>query len=139
MEDCDIAHEPVVYQLGITIYSRIIRVKGEEFHYQISFESTAEEGNRPFVQMHNGMKFSTRDFDNDNWKGGECANWFRGGWWYDRCTEFNLNGVYYADHPFDIGPDRITGPGSSHTAEMVEMRIRPTSPTELGEGSGFAP
>ncbi|XP_062607483.1 fibrinogen-like protein A, partial [Saccostrea cucullata] len=44
---------------------------------------------------HNGMKFSTKDEDND---GGDydddCANTYRGAWWYDLCLRSNLNGLY---------------------------------------------
>ena len=40
----------------------------------------------------NGMKFRTKDRDNDNWSGGQCA---AGGWWYSsNCVYSGLNGIY---------------------------------------------
>lgn len=33
----------------------------------------------------NGLGFSARDHDVDNWRRGNCADWFKGGWWLDNC------------------------------------------------------
>lgn len=38
--------------------------------------------------------FSTRDKDNDIESGQSCAQAARGAWWYEKCTDSNLNGVY---------------------------------------------
>ena len=78
-----------------------------------------------FVETHDGMQFSTKDVDNDRWLLGECANWYKGGWWFNSCTDFNLNGVYYHNVLRDSGPDRITWDYSFDAVEMLEMRIRP--------------
>ncbi|XP_056001370.1 microfibril-associated glycoprotein 4-like [Ostrea edulis] len=43
---------------------------------------------------HNGMKFSTKDSDNDTWSS-NCAASYGNGWWFTRCLYSNLNGVYY--------------------------------------------
>ena len=40
-----------------------------------------------------GSKFTTYDNDNDN-HGLNCAAHRKAGWWFDRCTLMNLNGVY---------------------------------------------
>ena len=46
------------------------------------------------LTSHNGMRFSTRDNDNDNF-GGNCAQSFTGAWWYSGCVDSNLNGRYF--------------------------------------------
>ena len=43
----------------------------------------------------NGMKFATRDKDNDNWSSGNCAQQHHGAWWFNGCFNSHLNGRYY--------------------------------------------
>ncbi|XP_062597661.1 ficolin-1-like [Saccostrea cucullata] len=52
------------------------------------YNGTAGDG---FV--HNGMKFSTHDQDNDL-ESRNCAQMFKGAWWYKDCFRSNLNGRY---------------------------------------------
>ncbi len=49
------------------------------------------------VRNLNGMAFSTKDQDNDRFSY-NCAAGFRSGWWYDACSDSNLNGLYLGQH-----------------------------------------
>ena len=48
------------------------------------------------MAYHNGMKFTTKDNDNDAGSDGNCAEQWNGGWWYNVCHRVNLNGLYPA-------------------------------------------
>lgn len=37
------------------------------------------------LRLHLGMSFTTKDADNDHRSDGNCALWFKGGWWYNNC------------------------------------------------------
>jgi len=42
----------------------------------------------------NGMKFTTKDRDQDRKTNGNCAQKFTGGWWYYRCGYVHLTGMH---------------------------------------------
>ena len=46
------------------------------------------------LDYHNGMKFSTRDNDNDK-HSINCAQIDRGAWWFRYCISSHLNGLYH--------------------------------------------
>ena len=50
---------------------------------------------------HNGMMFTTKDRDNDNY-GSNCAMNRIGAWWFNKCliNHSHLNGLYLS-RPFD--------------------------------------
>ena len=68
---------------------------------------------------HNGMKFTTRDRDNDPW-GSNCALWSGpgGGWWYFYCANIQPNIQYNGTHGIFLI-------GQWHTLPFTEMKIRP--------------
>ncbi|XP_065830597.1 ficolin-2-like isoform X2 [Oscarella lobularis] len=67
---------------------------------------------------HNGMKFSTKDQDNDNFKG-NCAVSYLGSWWFDECYVSNLNGYQYTSR------NGIRWSGwKSGTLKYSEMKFR---------------
>ncbi|KAM4810075.1 fibrinogen-like protein 1 [Rhinophrynus dorsalis] len=115
------------------------RVGNEESSYQLicgEYTGTAGDsltgGFNPEVQWwasHNGMKFSTRDQDNDNYEE-NCAEEDKGGWWYNRCHSVNLNGLYYKG-PYtsktDDGIVWYTWHGWWYSLKYVAMKIRPAS------------
>ena len=71
-------------------------------NYQMHFWGYSELTDRVkgtiFTDRYNGTMFTTRNRDNDNRDGTNCASdFFRGGWWYDSCTSINPNGNYEGD------------------------------------------
>ncbi|XP_076132176.1 angiopoietin-related protein 3 [Alosa pseudoharengus] len=56
---------------------------------------TRLRGNLPdAMSNHTGMRFSTKDRDNDNHEDSNCARNYTGGWWFNACGDTNLNGRY---------------------------------------------
>jgi len=72
---------------------------------------------------HRGMMFTTYDQDNDNAEY-NCADWFRGAWWYDRCLQSNLNGEYNNTY-FGEGVVWNTWLGAYYSLGFTEMKLRP--------------
>ncbi|XP_074662974.1 uncharacterized protein LOC141915376 [Tubulanus polymorphus] len=92
------------------------------------YEGNAGDG----LKKHDNEQFSTKDVDNDRMEkdfGGSCAKRFSGAWWYYKCYQSNLNGVYYrdgkvADKKFD-GVAWKPWKGPKYSIRRVEMKIRP--------------
>ncbi|XP_056013919.1 ryncolin-1-like [Ostrea edulis] len=78
---------------GYAKYSKFI-VGDENSKYKLmtsGYSGTARDG----LKYHNGMKFTTKDQDNDAHGGNyNCAKAWHGAWWYRKCHQSNLNGLY---------------------------------------------
>ena len=75
---------------------------------------------------HRGASFSTKDRDNDVVPH-QCAVTFKGGWWYTRCRDANLNGIY-RNGSHETRADGINWfhwKGDYYSAMRTEMKIRP--------------
>ncbi|XP_038157376.1 fibrinogen-like protein 1 [Cyprinodon tularosa] len=77
---------------------------------------------------HQGMKFSTYDQDNDNYRG-SCAQEDKGGWWFNKCHSANLNGVYYPNGHYsavtDDGVVWYPWRGWWYSLKSCVMKLRP--------------
>lgn len=73
----------------------VFEVGNESTNYTLTvggYQGTAGDS----LNYHNSMMFTTRDRDNDNHSGLQCADFRRGAWWYNACSYSNLNGLYLA-------------------------------------------
>ncbi|XP_062596060.1 ficolin-1-like [Saccostrea cucullata] len=69
-------------------------IADEDSKYKLTVSGYSGTAGDSLIYRHNGMKLTTRDKDNDHWSGGNCAVSNHGAWWYNRCHESNLNGLY---------------------------------------------
>ncbi|XP_071943682.1 angiopoietin-related protein 2-like [Antedon mediterranea] len=68
------------------------RIDTEDSNYALNISGyTGTAGDS--LAVHNGEQFTTKDRDNDK-HSGNCAELYKGGWWYNRCGDSNLNGLY---------------------------------------------
>ena len=88
--------------------------------YQLSISGFTGITTDPFPYL-NGMKFTTKDRDNDQW-GVNCAvnnaDGNSGGWWYKSCSNILLNHQY--KHKYTIHLNN-----KWHSLPFIEMKIKP--------------
>ena len=81
------------------------------------------------TSQHNNQKFSTKDQENDNQKDQNCAQAYKGGWWYNTCHHSNLNGLYHRGkhESFADGVNWHSWKGYNESLEWTEIKVRPKS------------
>ena len=70
------------------------------------------------------MKFSTKNFDNDE-DNRSCAQVFKGAWWYRHCHASNLNGQYLAGYhsSYADGINWVDFKGHHYSLKSSEMKV----------------
>ncbi|NXN95851.1 FBCDB protein, partial [Rhinopomastus cyanomelas] len=106
---------------GVGLFS----VDPEEDGYPISIADYSGTAGDSFLK-HNGMKFTTKDLDNDHSEN-NCAAFYHGAWWYRNCHTSNLNGQYLRGHhsSYADGIEWSSWTGWQYSLKFTEMKIRP--------------
>ena len=78
------------------------------------------------LAVHHGNPFTTRDQDNDIFET-NCAIKFKGAWWYTKCHQSNLNGLYLRGNhsSFADGVNWKHWKGQHYSLKRTEMKVRP--------------
>ena len=79
------------------------------------------------MNYHSGMKFTTKDVDNDYNPNAQCSQTFKGAWWYNKCHRSNLNGQYLAG-PHNSNADGVNWynfKGHYYSLKTSEMKVQP--------------
>ena len=78
------------------------------------------------LAVHRDMPFTTRDQDNDDVVD-NCAIKYNGAWWYERCHQSNLNGLYHRGSHSSMadGVNWFHWKGYHYSLKRTEMKIRP--------------
>ncbi|CAF4367789.1 unnamed protein product, partial [Adineta steineri] len=75
-----------------------------------------------------GMRFTTRDQDNDVSSTKQCAENFFSGWWHKDCTVVNLNGLYIRGNDTSATGIFWSGwLGGNYSLKSCSIKIRPNT------------
>ena len=75
------------------------------------------------LSQHNGMQFTTKDRDNDQYKV-NCATLMLGAWWYKSCVNSNLNGLYHSGLNSGWGVTWYSFLNSNISLKFAQMKLR---------------
>jgi len=70
------------------------RVLPETHNYTLQVYRYAGNAGRDAFSNHNNMMFSTHDRDNDKHTTRNCAAYWGGGFWYNKCIDCGVNAFY---------------------------------------------
>ncbi|XP_014681173.1 PREDICTED: fibrinogen-like protein 1 [Priapulus caudatus] len=89
------------------------------------------------LTQHNNMKFSTPERDNDVHSSEHCAQDYKAGWWYHKCHNSNLNGLYLHG-PYETSSGKSEGidwyawHAWMYSLQSTEMKFRPRGFSVIG-------
>ncbi|XP_076032716.1 fibrinogen C domain-containing protein 1-A-like [Oratosquilla oratoria] len=111
------AVDMVDYELGAhyALYNSF-RVGSESEGYTLDIGNYTGNATDAF-KYHHGRPFTTKDRDNDLYDDGNCAEYFSGAWWFDRCYDALLNGIY------PTVPDRINSSFITWWAHQDDKKV----------------
>lgn len=116
---------------GASTYTRYNKflVEDEESGYTLRISGYDQSSTaRDSMSFHNNQKFSAYDKDQDAQQHDNCAEIFKGGWWFRDCHYSNLNGIYYNDGPkHHDGISWKTWTGNRYSLKTSVIAIRPTN------------
>eukprot|EP00079_Xenopus_tropicalis_P029635 XP_012825212.1 PREDICTED: ficolin (collagen/fibrinogen domain containing) 1 isoform X1 [Xenopus tropicalis] len=102
------------------------RLEGESQKYTLRFGEFTGGPAGDSLSSHNNKAFQTKDVDNDE-SDSNCAESFKGAWWYHDCYSSCLNGEYLrgehdeADGGVNWGEFR----GNDYSLKVSEIKFRP--------------
>jgi ficolin len=103
-------------------------VTSEQTKYTLNlgrFMSSSTAGDSLYYNR--GMRFTTRDQDNDQSMSSQCAENYKSGWWHAGCTLANLNGLYSRGNDSTAtGVFWNNWLGAKYSLKGCEMKVRPT-------------
>nr|XP_025837874.1 ficolin-2 isoform X1 [Vulpes vulpes] len=102
------------------------KVASEAEKYRLVLGAFVEGSAGDSLSYHNTQPFSTKDQDNDSTTE-NCAERYKGGWWYSKCHLSNLNGLYLGGphDSFANGINWKSGRGYNYSYKVSEMKLRP--------------
>uniref|UniRef100_A0A8D0C4U5 Fibrinogen C-terminal domain-containing protein n=1 Tax=Salvator merianae TaxID=96440 RepID=A0A8D0C4U5_SALMN len=102
------------------------KILSEAENYTLKLGSYLEGTMGDSLLRHRNAAFSTRDRDSDT-HSRNCAEMYKGGWWYTDCHYSNLNGLYLkGEHTsYANGINWSSGKGYHYSYKYVAMKIRP--------------
>ena len=105
---------------------RYFSVGNPSTNYKLNIGGYSGTAGDSMMASHNGMQFSTKDRDNDRKPSEDCAVTYKGAWWYNRCHQSNLNGLYLSGQNNYQGVRWGTFHGhiASYSLRYSEMKMR---------------
>lgn len=107
------------------------RIADESDKYRLTVAGFSDHAGNPGDSLdhsdagakQNGKQFTTKDQDNDLSTADNCAVFYTGAWWFDKCYRSHLNGVY-GTTGYGENIHWYTFNGFNESLNFVEMKVR---------------